>query len=96
MEYQTSVRRKESLRPIAFFVIGVLFFGFGAGFVEKAYYQQVSNPPVPVVKADSRKLVDECGNFMWVQWVTPPDSSVGRPVPYVPMRDRVKQKQQRY
>jgi hypothetical protein len=87
------MRRKESLQPIAYFALGVLVFGFGAGFAEKTYYQQVSNPPVPVVKADSRKLVDECGNFMWVEWVTPPDASIDRPVPYVPMRDRVKQKQ---
>jgi hypothetical protein len=92
MEIQGKMRIKESFRPFGIFLVGILLFGLGTGFIEKAYFQQFPDAPAPVVTAPARKLVDECGNFMWVQWQTPRDPTVDREGPYIPMKDRLKQK----
>ena len=92
MEIQGKMRLKESFRPIGMFFVGVLLFGLATGFLEKAYYQKFSDAPIPVVTAPARKLVDECGVFMWVQWQTPRDPTVDKEGPYIPMKDRIKQK----
>ncbi len=92
MEIQGKMRLKESFTPFGMLVIGVLLFGLAVGFLDKAYYQRIPDPQIPVVTAPARKLVDECGVFMWVRWDTPRDPTVDREAPYVPMRERVKAK----
>ncbi len=91
MEIQGKARIKESLTPISLFFAGILVFGLTTGFLNKFSYQRFPNAPAPIVTADSRKLVDECGVFMWVEWRTPPDPTVDREAPYVSMRERLKQ-----
>ncbi len=92
MEIQGKARVKESLAPISLFLAGILAFGLGTGFLAKSSYQRFPDAPSPVVTANSRKLVDECGVFMWVEWRTPRDSTIDREAPYVSMRERLKQK----
>ncbi len=91
-EIQGKARLKESFGPIGLFLVGVMIFGFATGFIQKAVYQSRADVPAPIVEASSRKLVDECGVFMWVEWHTPRDPIIDGEVKYVPMRERVKQK----
>ncbi len=91
-EIQGKMRLKESYTPIGIFLAGILVFAFATGFIQKAAYQGRPDVPAPIVEAASRKLVDECGVFMWVEWHTPRDSTIDGEVKYVPMRERVKQK----
>lgn len=91
-EIQGKARVKESFTPIGLFLVGVLVFGLATGFVEKAYYQRNPDAPAPVVSAPLRKMVDECGVYMWVQWQVPRDPTVDKEAPYVSMKDRLKQK----
>ncbi len=92
MEIQGKMRIKESPKVFGIFLAGVLLFGLATGFAEKAYYQRNPDAPIPVVSAPSRKEVDECGVWMWVRWDTPPDPTVDKEKPYVPMRERIKKK----
>ncbi len=91
MEIQGKARVKESLMPIGMFLVGILLFGLAAGFIDKEYFRRVANPKPPVVEASSRKLVDECGVFMFTDWHTPLDPTIDKDAPYVPMRQRAKQ-----
>ncbi len=91
-EIQGKARVKESFAPIGFFLVGVLVFGLATGFAEKAYSQRFPDAPAPVVSAPLRKMVDECGAYMWVQWNVPRDPTVDKEGPYIPMKDRIKQK----
>jgi hypothetical protein len=92
MEIQGKATVKESFTPIIAFLIGILAFGMATGFVGKAYYQKFPDAPAPVVSAPARKMVDECGVYMWVQWQVPRDPTVDKEGPYIPMKDRIKQK----
>jgi hypothetical protein len=91
VEIQGKARVKESFVPMGIFLVGILIFGLATGFLDKEYYRRVTDPQLPVVAASSRKLVDECGVFMFTDWHTPPDPSIDKEAPYVPMRLRVKQ-----
>ncbi len=92
MEIQGRARVKESLTPIIIFLVGIVLLGFTTGFIDKAYYQKHADVPPPVVKAESRKLVDECGVFMSVQWDVPRDPTIDKEAPYISMKERIKQK----
>jgi hypothetical protein len=92
MEIQGKATIKESFTPIGIFLFGILAFGMVTGFVGKAYYQEFPDAPAPVVSAPARKMVDECGVYMWVQWRVPRDPTVDKEGPYIPMKDRIKQK----
>ncbi len=91
-EIQGKATVKESLVPISVFLIMILTFGLTTGFLQKSYYQSNPDAPQSIVTANSRKLVDECGVFMWVDWKTPPDPTIDREAPYVSMRERLKQR----
>ncbi len=92
MEIQGKMRLKESFTPLGIFLAGILLFGIFTGMVEKAYVQRFPDAPAPVVSAPLRKEVDECGAYMWVQWNVPRDPTVDKEGPYIPMKDRIKQK----
>ncbi len=92
MEIQGKMRLKESFTPFATFLVGMLLFGLATGFLEKAYFQKFPDAPAPVVSAPARKMVDECGAYMWVQWNVPRDPTVDKEGPYIPMKDRIKKK----
>jgi hypothetical protein len=92
MEIQGKATIKESFTPFTIFLIGVLLFGITTGLVQKAYYQKSPDVPAPVVSAPARKMVDECGVYMWVQWNVPRDPTIDKEGPYVSMKDRLKQK----
>jgi hypothetical protein len=92
MEIQGKMRLKESFTPFGIFLVGILLFGLVTGFAEKAYFQRFPDAPAPVVSAPLRKMVDECGVYMWVQWNVPRDPTVDKEGPYIPMKDRIKQK----
>jgi hypothetical protein len=91
-EIQGKMRIKESFTPFGIFLAGVLLFGLATGFVDKAYFQRFPDAPAPVVTALQRKMVDECGVYMWVQWNVPRDPTVDKEGPYISMKDRLKQK----
>jgi hypothetical protein len=92
MEIQGKATIKESFMPFLIFLAGGLLFGMGTGLVGKAYFQKFPDAPAPVVIAPARKMVDECGVYMWVQWQVPRDPTVDKEGPYIPMKDRIKQK----
>jgi hypothetical protein len=92
MEIQGKMRLKESFTPFGIFLVGILLFGLVTGFAGKAYFQKFPDAPAPVVSAPLRKMVDECGVYMWVQWNVPRDPTVDKEGPYIPMKDRIKQK----
>jgi hypothetical protein len=92
MEIQGKATVKETFTPFTIFLFGVLLFGLTTGFAEKAYNQKFPDAPPPVVSAPARKMVDECGVYMWVRWQVPRDPSVDKEGPYIPMKERIKQK----
>jgi hypothetical protein len=92
MEIQGKATIKESFTPFLAFLGAVLLFGLFTGLAGKAYYQRFPDAPAPVVSAPLRKMVDECGVYMWVQWNVPRDPTVDKEGPYIPMKDRVNRK----
>ncbi len=95
MEIQGRATIKESFTPISLFLAGILAFGMFTGLLSRAYFQRFPDAPAPVVSAPVRKMVDECGVYMWVQWDVPRDPTVDGEEPFVSMADRIKQRNTR-